>query len=154
MRERLGFESHDLLELGKISPAEAKIHGLKSAVFYVELDLTAWLERAPRPERFQALSAFPSVRRDLAVVVSAATPQTRVEEIIRQAKAPHLESVQLFDVFRDHKGEKIPADRKSLAYALTYRSPERTLVEREINEAHDLVRRKLVAELNCSFRES
>ena len=94
------------------------------------------------------------MRRDLAVVVPAATPNGRVEEVIRAAKAPNLETVQLFDLFRDKKGEKIAADQKSLAYALTYRAADRTLVEREVNDAHDLVRKMLVAELGCSFRES
>jgi phenylalanyl-tRNA synthetase beta chain len=97
--------------------------------------------------------AFPPVRRDLAVVLPKAVPQAKVEEVIRSAKAPHLESVRLFDLFRDPKGEKIPADQKSLAYALTYRADDRTLTEKEVNEAHDLVRRKLAVELACAFRE-
>ena len=77
-----------------------------------------------------------------------------MEELIRGANAPHLETVQLFDLFRDKKGEKIGADQKSLAYALTYRAPDRTLVEREVNEAHELVRRKLANELGCTFRDN
>jgi phenylalanyl-tRNA synthetase beta chain len=112
------------------------------------------LKRAPQPERYSAVTAFPPVRRDLAVVVPAALPQERVQEIIRAAKAPNLETVQLFDLFRDKKGEKIGADQKSLAYALTYRAADRTLVEKEVNEAHELVRKKLVTELGCTFRDS
>jgi len=61
--------------------------------------------------------------------------------------------VRLFDLFRDPKGEKIAADRKSLAYALTYRAVDRTLTEREVNDAHELVRKKLAADLACTFRE-
>jgi len=56
-------------------------------------------------------------------------------------------------LLRDPQGEKIAADRKSLAYALTYRAPDRTLTEKEVNEAQKLVRKKLVAELGCAFRE-
>jgi phenylalanyl-tRNA synthetase beta chain len=93
------------------------------------------------------------VRRDLAVVLPKAIPQAQVEETIRAAQAPHLESVRLFDLFLDPKGEKIAPDRKSLAYALTYRAPDRTLTEREVNDAHDLVRKKLTTELDCAFRE-
>ena len=76
-----------------------------------------------------------------------------MEEVIAAAKAPHLEKTRLFDLFLDPKGEKIPADQKSLAYALTYRAADRTLTEKEVNEAHDLVRKKLVADLACTFRE-
>ena len=154
LRSRLGFTSEDQLEIGRVSETEAKEHGIKAPVFYAEFSLMKWLERAPQPERYRPVAAFPPVRRDLAVVVSAATPQAKVEETIRATKAPNLESVQLFDLFRDKKGEKIGADQKSLAFALTYRAADRTLVEKEVNEAHELVRRKLVAELGCTFRDS
>ena len=153
LRDRAGLADADILEIGPVDAADAKIHGLKTSVFYAEFCLEAWRGRTPQPERYQPVSAFPPVRRDLAVVVPAATPNGRVEEVIRSAQAPNLESVRLFDLFRDKKGEKIAADRKSLAYALTYRAADRTLVEREVNEAHDLVRKKLVAELGCSFRD-
>lgn len=143
----------DIIESGQVSVSELKTHGIKVPVFYAEIALEAWLTRTPQPERYQPVPSFPPVRRDLAVVLPKAVPQAKVEETIRQAKAPNLESVRLFDLFRDDKGEKIPADHKSLAYALTYRAPDRTLTEREVNEAHDLVRKKLVADLACTFRE-
>jgi phenylalanyl-tRNA synthetase beta chain len=154
LRDRLGLAESDRLDIAKIADVEAKAHGIKAPVFYAEFSLEAWLKRAPQPERYQPVAAFPPVRRDLAVVVPAALPQARVEELIRAARAPHLETVQLFDLFRDKKGEKIGADQKSLAYALTYRAPDRTLVEREVNEAHELIRKKLVAELGCTFRDN
>ena len=153
LQDRLGFTAEDTLQLARVDDAEARLHGIKVPVYYAELTLAAWLDRAPRPERYQPVAGFPPVRRDLAVVVSAAVPQAKVEETIRAARAPHLETIQLFDLFRDRTGEKIAADRKSLAYALTYRAPDRTLVEREVNDAHELVRRKLTEELGCSFRD-
>jgi phenylalanyl-tRNA synthetase beta chain len=143
----------DILESGQIALPELKIHGIKVPVFYAEIALDAWLSRTPQPERYQPVPAFPLVRRDLAVVLPKAVPQAQVEETIRAAKAPNLESVRLFDLFCDPKGEKIPADQKSLAYALTYRAPNRTLTEREVNDAHDLVRKKLAVDLACTFRE-
>jgi phenylalanyl-tRNA synthetase beta chain len=154
LRERLGLAETDRLNMAKITEAEAKAHGIKAPVFYAEFSLEAWLKRAPQPERYVPVAAFPPVRRDLAVVVPSALPQARVEELIRAANAPHLETVQLFDLFRDKKGEKIATDQKSLAYALTYRASDRTLVEREVNEAHELIRKKLVAELGCTFRDN
>jgi phenylalanyl-tRNA synthetase beta chain len=154
LQERFGFTPGETVEITRVTEADAKLHGIKTPIYYAEFSLPKWLERSPRPERYQPVAAFPPVRRDLAVVVPSAIPQARVEETIRAAKAPYLETVQLFDLFRDKTGEKIAADRKSLAYALTYRAADRTLVEREVNEAHELVRKKLVAELGCTFRDN
>jgi len=153
LAKNANINDKDMLESGQIADPELKIHGIKIPVFYAEFALDAWLGRTPQPERYQPVPAFPSVRRDLAIVLSQAVPQAQVEETIRQAKAPNLESIRLFDLFRDAKGEKIPADQKSLAYALTYRAPGRTLTEREVNDAHDLVRKKLASALACTFRE-
>jgi phenylalanyl-tRNA synthetase beta chain len=151
--KNLNINVKDIVELDQIAIPELKNHGIKVPVFYAEVALDGWLERAPQPERYRPVPAFPPVRRDLAVVLPKSVPQAKVEETIRQAKAPNLESVRLFDLFLDPKGEKIPADQKSLAYALTYRAADKTLTEKEVNDAHDLVRKKLVADLACAFRE-
>jgi phenylalanyl-tRNA synthetase beta chain len=148
-----GIDSKDILEAGPLPAPELKLHGIKTPIFYAEIALEAWLNRPPKPELYQPVPSFPPVRRDLAIVLPKAVPQSRVEETIRAAKAPHLESVRLFDLFLDPKGEKIATDRKSLAYALTYRASERTLTEREVNDAHELVRKKLATDLDCAFRE-
>jgi phenylalanyl-tRNA synthetase beta chain len=151
--DNTGIKVEDILESGAIPTAEAKIHGIKVPVFYAEIALDAWLNKESQPERYKPVPAFPPVRRDLAIVLPKSVPQAKVEEVIRAAKATNLESVQLFDLFLDPKGEKIPADHKSLAYALTYRAADKTLTEKEVNDAQELVRKKLVAELSCSFRE-
>jgi phenylalanyl-tRNA synthetase beta chain len=153
LQKHAGIDAKDILESGPLPAGELKLHGIKVPVFYAEIALDAWLERAPQPERYQPVPAFPPVRRDLAVVLPKSVPQVRIEETIRAAKAPNLESVRLFDLFLDPKGEKIAADKKSLAYALTYRATDRTLTEREVNDAHELVRKKLAADLDCAFRE-
>ena len=153
LKKTISINDKDIVELGQIAAADLKIHGIKVPVFYAEILLDGWLGRTPQPERYQPVPGFPPIRRDLAVVLPKAVPHAKVEETIRQAKAPNLESVQLFDRFLDPKGEKIAADQKSLAYALTYRAADRTLTEKEVNEAQELVRKKLVADLACTFRE-
>jgi phenylalanyl-tRNA synthetase beta chain len=151
--KNISINDKDILELAQLPVSELKSQGIKLPLYYAEVDLDAWLSRSPLPERYQPVPAFPPIRRDLAIVLSKTVPQAQVEETVRSAQAPHLESVRLFDLFLDPQGEKIPADQKSLAYALTYRAPDRTLTEREVNDAHDLVRKKLAADLACSFRE-
>ncbi len=141
------------LNLAQIAVDELKIHGIKIPVYYAEIALDEWLGRLPQPERYKPVPAFPPIRRDVAIVLAKSVPSDKVEATIRAAKPANLESIQLFDLFRDPKGEKIALDQKSLAYALTYRASDRTLTEKEVNEAQDLVRKKLVADLACSFRE-
>ena len=153
LRKNAYINDKAIVEIGQINPIELKIHGIKVPVFYAEIALDDWLSRSPQPERYQHVPAFPPIRRDIAIVLAKSVSQAKVEETICAAKAPNLESVRLFDLFLDPKGEKIPADHKSLAYALTYRAPDKTLTEKEVNDAHDLVRQKLVADLACTFRE-
>jgi phenylalanyl-tRNA synthetase beta chain len=153
LTKNLNINVKDILESASVSAAELKIHGIKVPLYYAEIALDPWLSQSPQPERYKPVPTFPPVRRDLAIVLPKSVPQAKVEEVIRTAKAPNLESIRLFDLFLDSKGEKIPADQKSLAYALTYRATDKTLTEKEVNDAHDLIRRKLVADLACTFRE-
>jgi phenylalanyl-tRNA synthetase beta chain len=153
LRTAAALEAADILECGAVEATELKAHGIKVPVFYAEISLEAWEGRPPRPEHYRAVPQFPSVRRDVAVVIGKSTSQAKVEETIRRAKAPNLVSVRLFDLFLDPTGQKIAADQKSLAYALTYRAADRTLTEKDVSFAHELVRKKLVEELGCAFRE-
>ena len=68
-------------------------------------------------------------------------------------KEPLLADMELFDVFADPSGARIPADKKSVAYSLTYRSTERTLTADEVNAAHARLKDRLKAELSVTLRE-
>jgi len=96
------------------------------------------------------LPAFPAIRRDVALVLPESATHDAVVQVIKQAKPAHLESVELFDVFR---GKNVPPGRKSLAYALTYRNPERTLVDAEVNTAHEKLVQELTRKLDATIRD-
>ncbi len=88
--------------------------------------------RLPLPEapfRFQDPSRYPPAFRDLAVVVREATPYGEVEGILREAAGPHLESLELFDLYQ---GPPLKEGEKSLAFHLRFRHPERTLTDEEV----------------------
>jgi phenylalanyl-tRNA synthetase beta chain len=153
LTKNLNIIDKDVLEAGQIALSDLKIHGIKIPVFYTEVALDAWLERTPEHERYKPVPAFPPIRRDVAIVLPKSVPAEEVEATIRAAKAPNLESIRLFDLFLDPKGEKIAPNQKSLAYALTFRASDKTLTEKEVNEAHSLVRHKLLADLGCTLRE-
>jgi phenylalanyl-tRNA synthetase beta chain len=137
-------------EIGMLLPTLAKQYDLRDPVFLAELNLDQMLARRNPARAFKSLPAFPSSRRDVAMLVPEATTHDAVLQVVRQTKPANLESVELFDVFR---GKNIPPGQKSLAYAFIYRNAERTLTDSEINAAHE----KLVAQfkqmLQAAVRE-
>ena len=143
-----------IISLGPVAKTDLKEYGIKSAVYYAEIELEAWLEQPEIPAKYRELPAFPAVQRDLALVVDKQVSHETVENIITGLSLPALEKAVLFDVFLDTTGEKIPAGKKSLAYALTYRVPDRTLTENEVAKWQDQVRGALKAKLDCAFREN
>ena len=83
---------------------------------------------------------FPAVELDVALVVPEDVTAERVEQAMTSAGGKLLESVRLFDVYR---GKGVPEGTKSLAFALVYRAPDRTLTAEEVEGAHDRLVRKV-----------
>jgi phenylalanyl-tRNA synthetase beta chain len=125
--------------LGILSPADARevmVGGHQGQILVAELDL-APLEKSSTAlsKGTAALPKFPSVRRDLALLLDAAVPYAVVEESALAAKEELLTGITPFDIFSDPKGEKVPLGKKSLAVALTFQHAERTLTTEEVNDA-------------------
>jgi phenylalanyl-tRNA synthetase beta chain len=130
-RDRIGV-------FGALHPAiQAKL-GLDKPVFLFELGFSG-LSTSEIP-RFQEVSKYPSIRRDLAVVVSGPTPAQAVRECVARAAGELLANLELFD---EYHGEGIDFGRKSLALALTLQDSSRTLNE----EAAEAVIQRVVAAL-------
>ncbi len=118
-------------EICGLVPAEQlKAAGIKVAVWFAEWDLTK-LKR-PATAIFKPLADYPAVKRDLAFTMERSVPAAEVEQAILITGISELQSVVCFDVFQDDSGQKLDAGKKSLAYALTYRSSERTLKDKEV----------------------
>ena len=137
-------------ELGQLIPAFARKYDLRDAVFLAELNLDQLLARRNPARAFKSLPGFPSVRRDVAMLVPEATTHDSVLQVTRQAKPANLEAVDLFDVFR---GKNVPPGQKSVAYAFTYRGQERTLTDAEVNAAHERLVEQLKKNLQAVIRE-
>jgi phenylalanyl-tRNA synthetase beta chain len=137
-------------EMGQLSPALAKKYDLRDAVFLAELNLDQLLARRNPAKSFKPLSQFPAIRRDVAMLVPEATTHEAVLQAVRKTKPANLETVELFDVFR---GKNVPEGQKSMAYAFTYRSPEKTLTDAEVNAAHVKIVESLKQNLGATVRE-
>ncbi|TCT20955.1 phenylalanine--tRNA ligase subunit beta [Thermomonas haemolytica] len=119
--ERIGW-------IGQLHPRLAQALGLEADVYAFELKLAPLLAR-PLP-RARALSRFPSVRRDLAVVVAEAVPWAAVRATVEAAAGPLLRQVELFDRYA---GKGIETGCKSLAMALILQDESRTLTDRDVD---------------------
>jgi len=118
-----------------------------------EFDLATWRTLVSRDCMTSPRAKFPGSARDIAFTAPLSLPYGEVRAAIESLKEPLLESIGLFDIFTDPKGEKIPADKKSLAVSLSFRSPERTLTADEVNAATDRIRAALRAKAGIEFRE-
>ena len=140
----------ELGEIGQIMPGLARQFDLRDPALLAELNMDQLLARRSVSRGFKPLPAFPSIRRDVAMIVPDATTHVAVLEAVKQARPANLEGVQLFDVFR---GQNVPAGHKSVAYAFTYRHAERTLTDEEANAAHQQVVAQLKQALNAAIRD-
>ena len=137
-------------ELGQLLPAFAKKYDLRDAVFLAEFNLDLLISKRNPTKSFKALPQFPSSRRDVAMIVPETVTHEAVLQTVKQCKAANLEMVELFDVFR---GKHVPAGQKSLAYAFTYRAPDKTLTEPEVNATHEKIVAAFKMQLQATFRE-
>jgi phenylalanyl-tRNA synthetase beta chain len=137
---------------GQLPPARARELDAPAPVLVAEINLDAF-EASPIRAGFTELPKFPAVTRDIAMVAPAGVAHGQIEAVLLGANEPLLAGVELFDVFTDPSGQRIPADQKSVAYALTYRSASKTLTADEVAAAHQRLKERLKAELAVTFRE-
>ncbi|MFY7869267.1 MAG: phenylalanine--tRNA ligase subunit beta, partial [Exiguobacterium sp.] len=120
--------------VGQVHPGTSKdVYGMKE-VYVFELDLLAL--RGDETLLYQDVPRYPSISRDLALVLSREIPAGTVEQTIRQAAGPLLIDLVLFDVYT---GENVGADEKSLAFSLKFQDPSRTLQDEEVTAAYETI---------------
>lgn len=136
--------------VGELHPLAVAAFDVTGPVAAFELDMAA-LVKAARPARdFVDVPTFPAVEVDQAFVVSEDVTHEKMEQVMTSAGGKLLESVALFDVFRDD--EKVGAHKKSMAYRLTYRAADRTLTTEEVNKAHNKLVQKVQGATGAEVR--
>jgi phenylalanyl-tRNA synthetase beta chain len=137
--QRIGFG-------GQLSASKSSAPG---SVLLAELQADLLLAKGESAKKFRELDRFPSVTRDIAIIVPDEISHEKILRTIEEPREPLLERVVLFDLF----AEQVGAARKSLAYRLTYRDRSRTLTNEEVNEVHARIRERLKRELGVTLRE-
>lgn len=139
--------------LGQVAPARARQLDIKSPLLIAEITLDALEPVLAKPKRFQSIPKFPSTSRDIAFIVPESTLHADVVALIKAANEPLLSDIRVFDIFTDPEGKKVPVGHKSVAYSLTFASPDRTLTSDEANTAYERIRQHLKNRLQVTFRE-
>jgi phenylalanyl-tRNA synthetase beta chain len=131
---------------GQLSASKSSAPG---SVLVAELHADVLLAKGESAKKFRELDRYPSITRDIAMIVPDEISHESILRTIEEPREPLLERVDLFDLFT----EQIEAAQKSLAYRLTYRDRSRTLTSEEVSEVHARIRERLKRELGVTLRE-
>ncbi|MDX2032396.1 MAG: phenylalanine--tRNA ligase subunit beta [Blastocatellia bacterium] len=135
--------------LGQLHPRIAANYKFKQPVFVAEIDLGAMLDEDRVEVRYRPLPKYPTVTRDLAVLIDKAVSFRAMQTAIFALEIPELMGVRLFDIYA---GRELPEGRHSVALSLRYRAADRTLTDEEIAAAHDRVRKVLGEQFGAELR--
>ena len=104
----------------------------KEPVYVFEIDLDKLLDKKVGKMKYKEISKFPSVKKDIAVVVDKNITSDEIATVIKKAGGSSLNKIDVFDVYT---GKGIDENKKSIAYSLTFEKMDRTLTDEEINES-------------------
>lgn len=143
------LQDRTLGTLGEIHPQVAENYGIDTRVYVARLDCRALFENRCQNKEYHPLPKFPATTRDLALLCDDSLPVQTIENAIRAGAGKLLERIDLFDVY---KGKQIPEGKKSVAYNITMRSPDRTLTDEDVAQAMEKILNHL-STLGVSVRQ-
>ena len=135
--------------LGKLAPRLGSGFGIEGDVFALELSVAALAPLMRESEAVPSPSVYPAAVEDLALIVDGGTAAGELASAIGGNGL--VEAVELFDIY---EGDQIPAGKKSLAFRVYYRSPDRTLTDRDVEKARRGIVRRLESQFQATLRDS
>ncbi|WP_284036142.1 phenylalanine--tRNA ligase subunit beta [Neobacillus sp. 114] len=133
---------------GQLHPSVQKDLDLKDTYVF-ELSLKAVLGVETEALQYQSIPRYPSITRDIALVVNRETVSGTLKDIIVKAGSPLLKEAYVFDLY---EGDKMEEGKKSIAFSLKYVDPERTLTDEEVTKVHDRVLEALKEQAGAVLR--
>lgn len=133
--------------IGELHPKVSQAFKLDETAYLIEIDLEKLSDIPVSPKRYQQVSRFPSVTRDIALLADEHIIYRQIHDIIRDSSL--VTDVILFDIY---KGEQVPAGKKSFAFRISYQSPVRTLTDGEVDEIQQQILTRLSQELGIALR--
>ncbi|MCL2436468.1 MAG: phenylalanine--tRNA ligase subunit beta [Clostridiales bacterium] len=136
--------------MGEVHPDVAEQYGIGTKAYCCELTFDTVMKHANLEKAYKPLPKYPSVSRDIALLVDEDIAVEAIRTIITGEGGSILESVKLFDVYR---GKQVADGKKSVAFALAYRASDRTLTDEDVAKVHDKILKALSNQLNAVLRE-
>ena len=130
--------------IGEANPLLTRNYDITQRVLLAEINIDKLTKYARKSQKYVQITKFPAVERDISMVLNEEIEVGEIEKIIQKKAKKLLEETQLFDVYRS---EKLGENKKSVAYSLKFRVPDRTLTDDEINS----VMKEIIAELEKSL---
>ncbi len=146
---RIVVEGKPIGYLGVLHPGIANKFEVKTPVALAEINFKILMARQPRALRSKVLPKFPTVQRDVALLAPISVSSGEIKDTLVKIAGNLLVRCDLFDLYT---GEKLPADKKSLAFRLTYQDSERTLSDDEVNALHQNAVAAVSQKLGLSLR--
>jgi phenylalanyl-tRNA synthetase beta chain len=134
--------------VGDVHPRVAQAFELSNTICLIEIDLEKLLTHITGTKEYQPIPRFPSVTRDIALVVDEQVSYRRAEETIQSF--PLVTEVTLFDLYR---GKQIAEGKKSFAIRIIYQSPKHTLTDEEVDRTQEQMLSRLRQELGATLRD-
>ena len=136
--------------IGRLRNVVCKAFDIKQEVFYADVDWDLLFKLIPaKSVKYEEISKFPEVRRDLALVVNKDVSFAQIEVVAYQTEKKLLKSVSLFDVYT---GDKLPENTKQYAIAFVLQDKERTLTDKQIENVMQKLLKAFEQKLNASLR--
>jgi phenylalanyl-tRNA synthetase beta chain len=130
----LRVDGREIGHAGELHPSVCRAYGVPARTCAAEVDLDELIRSAPAVVQAPTFSSYPVAKEDVALVVDDDVPAAELAATLREGAGELLEAVRLFDVYT---GPQIGQGKKSLAFALRFRAPDRTLTEAETAAARD-----------------
>lgn len=136
--------------LGEVHPEVLDNYVISRRACLAEVNITKLVKYARANKKYTEVPKFPAVERDIAVIVDEKIEVGQIEKIVTKKAKKLLESMQLFDIYRN---EKLGENKKSVAYSLIFRDKNKTLSDEEINSTMEAIVSELEKTLGAELRK-
>ena len=135
---------------GEVHPEVLENYEIEKRAYLAEVNITKLVKYSRESKKYMEIPKYPAVERDIAIVVDEGVEVGQIEKLITKKARKLLESLKLFDIYRD---SKIGVGKKSVAYSLIFRDKNRTLDDEQVNKVMDEIILQLEKEFNAELRK-